>query len=301
MKQSARISILTVTAVVAAATFGIVWVTRPSVDNSLIQKAQARQLQPLVEVQQPAAQPEQATAPAATESAIDEDALYEEFKQRLLADDDVTKHYADAAKSEAPAPAAAADIDLSEAEKAVDEKIKTDHDIQTEEYKAYIDQYVADHKAEFVQLVYDDVIAHKDEYLAILADELRPVARSYAEDLYVMYRDSIVQDIAPDILAMFDARLKAWQEEVNKALALQKEQEAAATAPETPVAVETPQVVQQAEEERNALKPITAPEIVEWEKPVPMTESTYSEKRNAGRDTAITEVLQRIEEGSAQQ
>lgn len=104
MKKSVRIHLLVSTTVVALFVFAGIWYLRPGVSSELLEQAQARQLQPLLEIEEPLRRPKvESVSTSATDkkaladellpSLTDqvsrslESSLYEKLKQDFVADE----------------------------------------------------------------------------------------------------------------------------------------------------------------------------------------------------------------------
>lgn len=234
MRESSRISVLVVTAVVAVVGFAVLWITRPTADNEMVRLAQERQLQPLMEIDEP----------ARLQKTVDEenrqlaDDLYPYISKMILADKDIDGHTVSlmepvieekvntVASAMVDEKLAAVQASLDERARAIAEetatKIATDTStaIATEvatsdatidtirtqlkgELDAYLPQAVDALIPQIVTSLVNEFVAKQDYYVPELQKMLEPYQKLNEEQavaLYTKYRNDIISDLVPVIL-----------------------------------------------------------------------------------------------------
>jgi hypothetical protein len=228
MKQAGRIRILVFTTMLAAMTFAVVWLTRPAADNEMIEIAKSRQLQPLMEIDQPARlsktvddenrQTAEDLYPYLSEKIKADKTLTDflvatvgdEFDQRLSTYTNTTlpttlstfqKSVQDQVDQALAAQKNATDAELVQLKKDVSAQIK-----------AQVPQAVDAMIPSLVTALVKEFSDHQDTYLPQLAEALKPYQSLDEEQLksvYLAYRNAIIADLVPAILDQGEAEVKA--------------------------------------------------------------------------------------------
>ncbi len=260
MKKSVRIHLLVITTVVAIFAFAGIWYLRPGVPNELLEQARARQLQPLLEIEEPIRKPVAepvAQAPVDKKALADEllptltdqvsrsleGPLYEKLKKQFASDEGfVAQISARLAKTldlgvrpsaeVAPAIPQGLQADFAQQVEALrtellatlaegqssfffqiedmlDARLGRLEDDLRSEMQAYVPQMVDRMIPSLVEMLVKELDANKETYLPYLAQELQPyLEEGLTEEqlvlLYASYRDQIVTDLVPAILAAME-------------------------------------------------------------------------------------------------
>lgn len=270
MKQTGRVALLVVSTVVAVGGGAVLWMTRPSVDNEMIDLARARQLQPLIEVEEPA----RAKRTVEEERQRQVDQLYPYIQQKILGDKVISDHLLAQVEAEIDkkvqenvtrqlAGAIAADIAAFRAEVArqfSDMHAWTESEIQAK-LDAYVPQAVDSVIPRIVPTVVAEFDANRATYIARLASDLGPNMAGVAEDTIEAKRDGIIKAAVERALDAIEGQIASGQlKAVEESPAVQKQI-------------------------------IAAPTFEIHENPTVLSPEEYAEQREAVRQEQIQKVL----------
>lgn len=270
MKQTGRVTLLVVTTVVAMGGFATLWMTRPSMDNEMIEVARERQLQPLIEVEEPA----RARRTVEEERQRQVEQLYPYIQQKLLGDQTVTDHLLGQVEAEMDQKVHAAVASQMQSTIASDiasfrdevaaqlQELRawTDDEIQAK-LEAYVPQAVDSVIPRIVPVVAAEFEAHKADYIARLASDLGPNMEGVAEDTVEAQREGIITEAV-------GRALDAIEQDLQSGIL---------------------QVPEEAPEAKNPV--ITAPSFEIRENPTVLTPEEYTEQRETIRKEQIRKVL----------
>ncbi|MDD7201469.1 MAG: hypothetical protein SPF89_05290 [Sphaerochaetaceae bacterium] len=270
MKQTGRVTLLVVTTVVAVGGFATLWMTRPSLDNEMIEVARERQLQPLIEVEEPA----RVRRTVEEERQRQVEQLYPYIQRKILDDQTIADHLLGQVEAEIDQKvqsavtsqlqdAIASDIASFRDEVAAQlEELRTwtDDEIQAK-LEAYVPQAVDSVIPRIVPVVAAEFEAHKADYIARLASDLGPNMEGVAEDTIEAQREGIITEAVGRALDSIEQDL----------------QSGALQAPTAEPAA------------KNSV--ITAPSFEIRENPIVLTPEEYTEQRETIRKEQIKKVL----------
>jgi len=299
MKKSVRINLLVITIVVTLFIFAGLWYLRPGVSAEILQQAQIRQSQPLMEINEPLRKPKAEdlidTAQLAKDLKRDlEPSIKASIKAELLADPAFARAVnqqvdvqaiqnqiqpaimrgvsADLSSDSAFINTIASQLDLSAIQAANDQalvavseandqaiaSLRRDINAQIaalpkttavvaadeEEARRMIAQVVDAQIPVVVEAVVARIEANRDVYIEAVRSELGDVVlEDEVVDLYLGYRNALVQDLVPAILDDIEALLKG--EPTVSEVAIAGEVKKTPAKPEAPVTL-TPSVVSEA-------------------------------------------------------
>lgn len=283
MKQSRRISLL-VSSITVTAALGVVMVaTRPKTTNEMIEIARQRQLQPLLEVDEPA----RLSKTVEDERRQEAEDLYPYLQEKILNDQAVSDHLLSVMESEIDKRVNAAvdekmagEIESrlaafrSEIEKQLaEQKVWTDEEID-KKLEAYVPQAVDSLIPRIAPIVWDDFNEHKDEYIALLADGLDESTRAKAEEVLDANRDAIVMEAIQRSLDAIEDEIASGRLKVAG----------------SPVPVQPTMKGVDAQ-------PLEAPVFEVWDQPQVMSPDEYKSQRDEMRKQQIKAVVDRLEYG----
>lgn len=270
MKQTGRVTLLVVTTVVAVGGFATLWLTRPSMDNEMIEVARERQLQPLIEVEEPA----RARRTVEEDRQRQVEQLYPYIQQKILGDQTIADHLLGQVEAEIDQKVQAAVAsqlqgaiasDIASFRNEVASQLQelrtwTDDEIQSK-LEAYVPQAVDSVIPRIVPVVTAEFEAHKADYIARLASDLGPNMEGVAEDTVEAQREGIITEAVGRALDAIEQDLQSGILQVPE---------------EAPAAKDTV---------------ITAPSFEIRENPTVLTPEEYTEQRETIRKEQIKKVL----------